>query len=307
MRNAFARAVTTLADQNPNLVLLAGDIGNRMFDAFKEKHPTRFYNCGVAEAGMTGIAAGLAASGLQPVTYTITPFNTLRCLEQIRDDVCYPNLPVILVGTGAGLSYASLGATHHSMDDIAALRILPNMHVICPGDPVEVELAVAAALELKRPTYIRIGKKGEPVVHAQPPSFQVGRGITLQQGDDIALVSVGNVLPLALDCAQVLTDKGFSTGVISLHTVKPLDVALLTELFSRYRRIAVLEEHGLAGGAGSAILEWGCSQGVDLRKLRCFAGPDRFLSACGNQHQARAAIGLEVGAIVQTLVQGWEG
>jgi transketolase len=299
--------VTTLADQNPNLVLLAGDIGNRMFDAFKEKHPTRFYNCGVAEAGMTGIAAGLAASGLQPVTYTITPFNTLRCLEQIRDDVCDPNLPVILVGTGAGLSYASLGATHHSMDDIAALRILPNMHVICPGDPVEVELAVAAALELKRPTYIRIGKKGEPVVHAQPPSFQVGRGITLQQGDDIALVSVGNVLPLALDCAQVLTDKGFSTGVVSLHTVKPLDVPLLIELFSRYRRIAVLEEHGLAGGAGSAILEWGCSQGVDLRKLRCFAGPDRFLSACGNQHQARAAIGLEVGAIVQTLVQGWEG
>lgn len=306
MRNAFARAVTALADQNPNLVLLAGDIGNRMFDTFKDKHPTRFYNCGVAEAGMTGIAAGLAASGLQPITYTITPFNTLRCLEQIRDDVCYPNLPVILVGTGAGLSYASLGATHHSMDDIAALRILPNMHVICPGDPVEVELAVAAALELKRPTYIRIGKKGEPVVHAQPPSFQVGQGIALQEGHDIALVSVGNVLPLALDCAQVLTDKGFSTGVVSLHTVKPLDQPLLTELFSRYRRIAVLEEHGLAGGAGSAILEWGCSQGVDLRKLRCFAGPDRFLSACGDQSQARVAIGLETGAIVQTLVQGWE-
>lgn len=307
MRNAFARAVTSLADQNPNLVLLAGDIGNRMFDAFKEKHPTRFYNCGVAEAGMTGIAAGLAASGLQPITYTITPFNTLRCLEQIRDDVCYPNLPVILVGTGAGLSYASLGATHHSMDDIAALRILPNMHVICPGDPVEVELAVAAALELKRPTYIRIGKKGEPVVHACPPSFHVGKGITLQQGDDIALISIGNVLPLALDCAQVLTEKGLSTGVISLHTVKPLDTDLLTEMFSHYRRIAVLEEHALAGGAGSAILEWGCSQGVDLRKLRCFAGPDRFLSACGNQQQARVTIGLEVGSIVQSLLQGWEG
>lgn len=306
MRNAFARAVTALADQNPNLVLLAGDIGNRMFDAFKEKHPTRFYNCGVAEAGMTGIAAGLAASGLQPITYTITPFNTLRCLEQIRDDVCYPNLPVILVGTGSGLSYASLGATHHSMDDIAALRILPNMHVICPGDPVEVELAVAAALELKRPTYLRIGKKGEPVVHAQPPNFQVGRGIVLQEGHDIALVSVGNVLPLALDCAQVLTDKGFSVGVISLHTVKPLDATLLAELFHRYRRIAIVEEHGLAGGAGSAILEWGCSHRVDLRKIRCFAGPDRFLSACGNQQQARMLIGLDTGGIVQNLLEGWE-
>lgn len=303
MRNAFAKAVTELADRNPDLVLLAGDIGNRMFDAFKEKHPTRFYNCGVAEAGMTGIAAGLAASGLQPITYTITPFNTLRCLEQIRDDICYPDLPVILVGTGAGLSYASLGATHHSMDDIAALRILPNMHVICPGDPVEVGLAVGAALDLKRPTYIRIGKKGEPVVHPQPPVFHLGRGIILQDGTDIALVSVGNVLPLALECSQVLNDKGFSTGVVSLHTVKPLDNSLLTDLFNRYRLIAVLEEHGLAGGAGSAILEWGCTQKVDLRKLRCFAGPDRFLSACGNQDQARAAIGLDVATIVQKLVQ----
>ena len=146
MRDAFARAVTRLADENPRLVLLVGDIGNRMFDAFKDKHPTRFYNCGVAEAGMTGIAAGLAACGLQPVTYTITPFNTLRCLEQIRVDVCYPDLPVIIAGTGSGLSYAGLGATHHSMEDIAAMRLLPNMHVVCPGDPVEVELAVASAL-----------------------------------------------------------------------------------------------------------------------------------------------------------------
>ena len=172
MRNAFAKAVTDLAQGNSHLVLLAGDIGNRMFDTFKDKYPTRFYNCGVAEAGMTGLAAGLAASGLLPITYTITPFNTLRCLEQIRDDVCYPDLPVILVGTGGGLSYANLGATHHSMDDIAAMRILPNMHVICPGDPVEVKLAVEAALDLKRPTYIRIGKKGEPIVHTQTPSLR---------------------------------------------------------------------------------------------------------------------------------------
>ncbi|WP_072622910.1 transketolase family protein [Spirulina major] len=306
MRNAFAKAVTELATQNPDLVLLAGDIGNRMFDGFKSQYPTRFYNCGVAEAGMTGIAAGLAASGLQPITYTITPFNTLRCLEQIRDDVCYPDLPVILVGTGAGLSYANLGATHHSMDDIAALRILPNMHVICPGDPVEVGLAVTAALELKRPTYIRIGKKGEPVIHHQPPTFHIGQGIVLQEGTDIALVSVGNVLPIAMESAQILTEKGLSIGLVSLHTVKPLDYNLLTDLFNRYHQIVVVEEHGLAGGAGSAILEWGCTQGVDLRKLRCFAGPDRFLSACGNQQQARAAIGLDPASIIQSLVQGWD-
>jgi len=305
MRNAFAKAVTDLAQGNSHLVLLAGDIGNRMFDTFKDKYPTRFYNCGVAEAGMTGIAAGLAASGLLPITYTITPFNTLRCLEQIRDDVCYPDLPVILVGTGGGLSYANLGATHHSMDDIAAMRILPNMHVICPGDPVEVKLAVEAALNLKRPTYIRIGKKGEPIVHTQTPSFQIGKGIVLREGTDIALIGVGNVLPLAQECANLLMDKGFSAGLISLHTVKPLDHDLLLDLFTRYNRIAVVEEHGLAGGAGSAILEWGCTQGVDLRKLRCFAGPDRFLSACGDQMEARTTIGLDSAKIVQSLVHGW--
>ena len=304
MRNAFAKVVTELADHNPNLVLLAGDIGNRMFDTFKDKHPTRFYNCGVAEAGMTGIAGGLAACGLQPITYTITPFNTLRCLEQIRNDVCYPNLPVIIVGTGAGLSYASLGPTHHSMDDIAALRILPNMHVICPGDPVEVRLAISAALELKRPTYIRIGKKGEPVVHSQIPSFQIGRGITLREGNDIAILSVGNVLPLALKCSDLLTEKNLSVGLVSLHTVKPLDQPLLEDLFARYRLIAVIEEHGLAGGAGSAVLEWGCVQGVDLRKIRCFGGSDRFLSACGNQEEARSAVGLDTSTIVHRILQG---
>ena len=174
MRNAFAQVITELSDTCPDIVLLAGDIGNRLFDRFKEKHPDRFYNCGVAEANMTGVAAGLAFSGLRPVTYTITPFNTTRCFEQIRLDVCYPNLPVIIVGTGSGLSYSELGSTHHSMEDIAILRTLPNMHVLCPADPVEVRLALQDALRLARPTYIRIGKKGEPVIHKTIPSFEIG-------------------------------------------------------------------------------------------------------------------------------------
>lgn len=303
MRNAFAKIVTELATKNPNVVLLAGDIGNRMFDPYKAAHPNRFYNCGVAEAGMTGIAAGLATCGLQPITYTITPFNTLRCIEQIRDDVCYPNLPVIIVGTGSGLCYADLGPTHHSMDDIAALRLFPNLHVICPGDPLEVRLAITAAVELKRPTYIRLGKKGEPIIHEYPPQFEIGRGIPLRKGKDIALLSVGNVLPLVVDCADQLTAKGASVGLVSLHTVKPLDGELLRQIFEGYQVIAVIEEHGLTGGAGSAVLEWGCAQGVDLRKLKCFGGPDRFLSACGNQQQARAAIGLDRETIVPHLLQ----
>jgi transketolase len=303
MRNAFAEAVTEIADENQELIMLVGDIGNRLFNNFKEKHPRRFYNCGVAEAGMTGIAAGLASCGLQPITYTITPFNTLRCLEQIRLDVCYPDLPVIIVGTGSGLSYASLGATHHSMEDICILRSLPNMHVICPADIVEVKLALAEALRLKRPTYIRLGKKGEPGVHKKIPSFIIGKGITIQNGDEIALLGVGNMLSVAMDTAKLLKVKGLSVRVISMHTVKPLDEELLKELFTNYLTIAVIEEHGLAGGTGSAVLEWGSARRMDLLKLQCFGGPDKFLTSLGNQQQTRDEIGLNPLAISKKILE----
>jgi transketolase len=302
MRNAFAMAVAEFGDTHPDLVMLAGDIGNRLFDNFKKKHPSRFYNCGVAEANMTGVASGLAASGLSPITYTITPFNTMRCLEQIRLDICYPNLPVIVVGTGAGLSYAGLGATHHSMEDIAILRTLPNMHLVCPADPVEVRLAVKDALRLKRPTYIRLGKKGEPVIHQSDPDFEIGRGIVMRPGTDVAILGVGNMLASALETAEQLQEQGISTKVISLHTVKPLDDILLSQLFAEQKLVVVLEEHGLIGGAGSAVLEWGNARRVDLSKLVCIGGPDSFLSACGDQQEARILLGLTPKKISQQIL-----
>lgn len=302
MRNVFAKAVTELGDVYPELVMLAGDIGNRLFDRFKEKHSDRFYNCGVAEANMTGVASGLAASGLRPITYTIAPFNTVRCLEQIRLDICYPNLPVIVVGTGAGLSYAGLGATHHSMEDIGILRTLPNMHIVCPADPVEVRLAVTDALRLGRPTYIRLGKKGEPVIHPSDPDFKIGRGIKVRDGSDVAILGVGNTLGLALKCADQLQQNGLSAKVVSLHTVKPLDESLLSDLFTEQKLVVVLEEHGLIGGAGSAVLEWGNVKRVDLSKLICVGGSDHFLFSCGNQNEARAMLGLTSEKISQQIL-----
>jgi transketolase len=302
MRNAFAKAVTDLSDEYHELVMMAGDIGNRLFDKFKDKHPNRFYNCGVAEANMTGVASGLAASGLRPITYTITPFNTVRCLEQIRLDICYPNLPVILVGTGAGLSYAGLGATHHSMEDVAILRTLPNMHIVCPADPVEVRLALKDALRLGRPTYIRLGKKGEPVIHEADPEFTIGRGIMVRKGTDVAILSVGNMLAPALKSAEQLQQKGISSQVVSLHTVKPLDDELLGALFEEKKLIVVVEEHGLIGGAGSAVLEWGNVKRVDMRNLICIGGPDRFLFACGDQKEAREQLGLTAENITDKIL-----
>lgn len=241
MRNAFASEITSLATQDQRLFLLSGDIGNRLFDTFKGQFPNRFINCGVAEANMISVASGMALCGLRPVAYTINSFITARCLEQIRIDVCYHNVPVIIVGVGAGLSYASLGGTHQSCEDIAFLRVLPNMTVICPGDPVEVRLALRAALNHEGPVFIRLGKKGEPNVHRQPPAFAIGRAIVVRAGNDVCLLSTGNMLPVTVQAAEELEQKGVHAQVVSFHTVKPLDEGLLADVFSRFAVVATIE------------------------------------------------------------------
>ena len=164
MRNAFAKELNDLAKKDKKIVLLSGDIGNRLFDNFRNSFPKRFYNCGIAEASMTGVASGLTHLGLRPITYTVATFNTIRCLEQIKLDICYPNLPVVIVGTGAGLSYASLGSTHHSLEDIAFLRTIPNLKILCPSDPEEVKKLLRDAIKMKGPVYLRLGKKNEPII-----------------------------------------------------------------------------------------------------------------------------------------------
>jgi len=302
MRNEFAKTLTELAKKKKDIILLAGDIGNKLFDDFKKNNPKRFYNCGVAEANMTGVASGLAASGFRPVTYTITPFNTLRCFEQIRLDICYPNLPVIIVGTGSGLSYASLGATHHSMEDISILKTLPNLQIICPGDQKEVREALIKAYESKKPTYIRLGKKGEPIVHKKKPKFEIGKSIFIKRGHQLSILGVGNALSIAVDCEEILTSKKISSDLISFHTAKPIDHKLLKKLFKSKKIIIIIEEHGLIGGVGSGILEWASDNGFDSRKVLRFGGPDKFLTGCGNQNEARNLIGLNAKKISSQVI-----
>jgi transketolase len=301
MRNAFAAAITELAALDPRLVLLSGDIGNRLFDTFKERFPDRFYNCGVAEANMTGVAAGLAMCGLRPFTYTITPFGTTRCMEQIRVDVCYHNVPVTIVGTGSGLSYASLGPTHHSCEDVAFLRSLPNMTVICPADAAEVRQATAAVLTLAGPAYIRLGKKGEPAVHQQLPPFTIGKGITIREGGDVCLLGMGNMVSVAADAAGLLQTEGLSAKVVSLHTVKPLDDELLRDTFGRFQTVAVVEEHSRIGGLGSSIAEWLVAERISPHRLLLFATPDVFLCEAGSQRYARQRFGLTAEAIARQI------
>ncbi len=308
MRNAFAKELTELATADARIVLLSGDIGNRLFDDFKAKCPGRFLNCGVAEANMVSMAAGMAMSGLRPVAYTITPFITTRCLEQIRVDVCYHNVPVVLVGVGAGLSYATLGPTHHSCEDIAFLRVIPGMTVLCPGDPVEVRLALRAALAQEGPVYIRMGKKGEPVVHRQPPDFRIGKAIPLREGTDVCILATGTILPEALRAAESLAAEGVSAAVASFHTVKPLDAEYLKTVFGGFPLVATVEEHSAMGGLGGAVAEWLTEQPTGRRaRLLRIGTRDEFLHASGELEFAREHFGLSAHALTGRIQAALHG
>lgn len=303
MRNAFADEVRKLAVQDPRVIMLSADIGNRLFDKFKVECPGRFFNTGVAEANTISLAAGLSACGLKPVCYTITPFITARCYEQIKVDVCYHEQPVVIVGTGSGLSYASLGATHHSLDDLALMRVLPGMRVLAPADELELRSCLRAALSAPHPTYLRIGKKGEPVVFEKEPEFSFGSWSRLRDGRGPgAILSCGNTLPLAMAAAAQLASQGKEPTVYSCASVKPLDEAVLRTLFGEKRAVLTVEEHALAGGFGSAVAEWCGDHAPEgrARLIRLGAG-DRYLHEPGEQDHARHAYGITAERIVTEL------
>ena len=303
MRNAFAKQITDLAQMDKRVVVLAGDIGNRLFDNLKARCPGRFFNAGVAEANMIGMAAGMAMSGLRPFCYTITPFLTYRCMEQIRVDVCYHHAPVVIVGTGSGLSYASLGATHHSCEEMGMLRLLPGLAVLAPADEMEVRGALKAALKYPNPVYIRIGKKGEPIVHQTEPAFVIGKAIPVRDGTEACLLSAGTMLPIALAAAEKLAGQGISTKVVSFHSIKPLDEELLADVFSRFKLVATIEEHSILGGLGGAVAEWISERGTGAKLLR-FGTRDEFLHETCEQDHAREHFGLTADSIASRIQKG---
>lgn len=291
MRNAFAEEMTRVAATDKRVVVLSGDIGNKLFDKLKLVDGKRFYNCGIAEANMMGVAAGMALSGLRPFVYTITPFTTTRCFEQIRVDVCYHHAPVVIVGTGAGLSYSELGPTHHSLEDMAILRTLPGMRVLAPCDASELRQMLREVLKDDSPTYIRIGKKGEADIHSAPPHLKLGDVLVIRPGIDVALLCAGNMMSETLKTADLLAASGISAEVVSFHTVKPLDTNYLLQAAARFKLLVTVEEHSRIGGFGSAVAEWRMTQPCNVAQLG-FGTTDVFMHEVGSQAYARKKFGL---------------
>src|SRR5215469_2111226 len=211
MRNTFIETLCALAEEDERVWLLSGDLGYSVLERFATRFPRRYLNMGVAEQNMTGVAAGLALSGKIVFTYSIANFPVMRCLEQIRNDVGYHNANVKIVAVGGGLAYGTAGYTHHGVEDIAVMRMMPNMTVIAPGDPTETRLATHAILHHDGPCYLRLGKGGEPTIHTEPPDFQIGQAITLRSadsGDDVTLISTGAILAETLPAADRLAAGG---------------------------------------------------------------------------------------------------
>jgi len=302
MRTAFINILTELAREDKQIFLLSGDLGFSVFEKFQEEFPDRFFDIGVAEQNMVGIAAGLALSGKKVFIYSIVPFVTMRCFEQIRNDICYQNLNVKIIGAGGGLCYGSAGPTHHSITDIAIMRALPNMTVICPGDPIEVRLAIKTSLDYGKPTYIRIGKRHEPQVHSDSPGFKIGRGIILEEGSEITLIATGNMLFTAKQVASSLKENGLGIRLISMHTIKPIDQALILKAAHEMKAIFTIEEHSFIGGLGSAVAEILAESNYKILFKR-FALPDIYTKDIGNQEYLRGKNGLAVNQIIANILK----
>lgn len=303
MRDAFARAFCKAARQHQNFFLVVADISPAAsLDDFRKEFPTRLVDVGVAEQTMIGVAAGLAMRGFRPFTYTIANFTIYRPFEQVRVDLCYQNLPVVLVGIGGGMSYSALGGTHHTIEDIAVMGCLPNMTILAPCDPLEVEDAVMAAAEQKGPVYLRVGKSGEPPITAKAPEpFAFGKVRRISDGADAAIVGYGPILKLGVDAAQRWQkETGRTAAVYSAHTMKPFDVAGVQALLRRYPKVITVEEHVSLGGLGSLTRQAAQLGGI-LTPVTTMHLKDEFIHLYGSQDDLRAAHGITADTIFQAL------
>jgi transketolase len=299
MRIAFLRALTELAEKDPRITFFVGDLGFSVVEPFAERFPKQFLNTGVAEQNMTGLAAGMALSGKIVFTYSIANFPTLRCLEQIRNDVCYHNADVKVVSVGGGLTYGALGSSHQATEDIAILRSLPDMTVVCPGDPFEAYEATLAIARRSGPCFLRLGKAGEPRVHPENAVFSIGRAAIVREGRDLTMITTGNMLASSSQACERLASEGVSVRLLSMHTIKPLDEEAVRESARLTGAILTVEEHSSIGGLGSAVAET-LSQSPECgTPLRIMALDDSFCRLVGSHDYLRRQRGLGVDDIVR--------
>ena len=255
-REAYGKALVELGEENPNVVVLEADLSkSTKTDAFAKRFPERFFNIGIAEANMMGIAAGLAACGKIPFASSFAIFCTGRAWEQIRNTIAFSGLGVKLVGTHGGVSVGADGCSHQAIEDFALMRAIPGMTVMAPCDGPEARRAVLAAAKIPGPAYLRMGRATVPTITSEEAPFRIGKGIVIRDGSDVTLVACGAMVSAALGASDILAGESIDAGVIDMHTIKPIDGELLAEYAQKTGAIVTAEQHVLQGGFGSAVAE----------------------------------------------------
>lgn len=301
MRNTFLATLTELAEQNPNLWLLCGDLGFSVLEHFAARFPQRYINVGVAEQSMVGVAAGLALSGKTVFIYSIGNFSTFRCLEQLRNDICYHDADVKVVSVGAGFAYGSQGYTHHAIEDVAVMSALPGMEVFVPCDPAEVRTVTRTIAASRRPSYLRLSRSGEPTLTTarEPRGPRTPR--VLRDGRDVVILACGPIASSCLEAAESLSSD-ISVGVASVACVKPLDESFVHELAGGARAIVTVEEHIPRGGLYAAVAT--CFAAARIRPpIIGLAIPeaDGKISIAGGRDALLAQAALSATAIAQRI------
>jgi transketolase len=292
VRKAFSDVLVATAVADPRVLLLTGDHGYALFDEFRHRCPSQYINAGIAEQNMVGVAAGLARSGFRPVVYALSAFIPVRVLEQIKLDVCCDRTGVLFIGDGAGVVYSTLGVSHQSTEDIAALRAIPNMRILSPGDPAEMKAAMELGLRTEGPVYLRMGKSDLGAVHASAPRLEWGKLIPVQVGaGPLVFIATGSMLKLAVTLAKDWP----GSAVWSAPSLKPLDADAVVAACAHHRLVVTLEEHNVLGGLGGAVAE--ILSAENPRPVCRIGVPDRFARACGSYGHLVQELGLDLESV----------
>ncbi len=293
MRNTFVRALQTQMEDDKDTILLTADLGWASFDQLREKYPDRVLNMGLSEQAMVGVSGGMAKMGKNVFVYSIIPFMLYRAFEQVRDDVCYPDLPVRLVGTGAGLSYGDAGSTHHPFEDLRIAAALPNMTVLSPSDPKEVEVLTEQTRNIKHPVYMRLGRNGEPVLHDKHNQIRIGKALKLTEGKEVLIVSTGVVTGTALEAARVLNAE-----VLEIHTFKPFDEEAVRKEAKGKSVIATVED--CTGALEERVAKALAGAGSEYKPL-AFKFPDQFTHISAKSEYLLEHYGISANNIVEQV------
>lgn len=303
MRDHFIKRLTQLAAADSRIMLLTGDLGFNVLTDFGTKYPKQFLNVGVAEQNLTGVATGLALEGLIVFTYSIGNFPTLRCLEQIRNDVAYHNANVKIVSVGSGFSYGSLGMSHHATEDISIMRAIPGITIFSPGDLWESMEATDAAVKTAGPCYLRLDKSSAGSSEAPGEKFVIGQPRLRREGNDLTIIATGGIVDEALKAAELLAAKKIQVRVLGIHTIRPLAPEAILAAARETGGIITLEEHTVEGGLGGLVAETLLEYGALPRFFRRMGLRNGFSSIVGSQAYLRKRYGLDAEAIVQTVLE----